>query len=99
MTEENLFLLGDDIPTTEHRREQNNKLGDLTEVTQVRDASLDFKAYKRCYNYNSLWKTSHVLIIVIETHKADFLERRQSALKNNNNNFLSIPQNVQKENK
>lgn len=39
-----------------------------------------------------------MLIIVIETHKADFLERRQSALKNNNNNnFLSIPQNVQKE--
>ena len=46
---------GNDVPTTQHRREQNNnKLGDLTEVTQVQAASLDFKAYKRYYNYNSL---------------------------------------------
>lgn len=88
-------LGGDDVPTTECRGEQNNnKSGDVIEVTQIQGASLDFKAFKRCYNYNSLWKTSHVLIIVIKTHKANFLERRQSALKNN---FLSTPQNVQKE--
>lgn len=37
-----------------------------------------------------------MLITVIKTHKADFLERKQRALKNNNNNFLSTPQNVQK---
>lgn len=45
----------------------------------------------------TLWKWSHVLITVIETHKADFLEKRQVLWNNNNNNFLSIPQNVQKE--
>lgn len=36
-----------------------------------------------------------MLIIVFETHKADFLERKQRALKNNNN-FLFTPQNAQK---
>lgn len=92
------FCWGLMFPRLKTEREQTNKLGVLQRSIKYR-----VQAWTSLHSLNqhsvivTLWKTSHVLIIVIRIHKADFLERRQSALKNNNSNFLATPQNKQKE--